>query len=42
LVQAAELGKCPSTIYNKILKELATSHGSTWTLKSGIPEEVFE
>jgi len=24
------------------LKELAISHGTTWTLKSGIPEEVFE
>ncbi|ORX50791.1 hypothetical protein BCR36DRAFT_352206 [Piromyces finnis] len=42
LVTAAQLSKIPTTIYSKILKELATSHGSTWTLKSGIPEEVLE
>jgi len=41
-VTAASLSKIPNPIYNKILKELATSHGATWTLKSGIPDEVLE
>jgi len=42
LVTAASLSKIPNQIYNKILKELATSRGATWTLKSGIPDEVLE
>lgn len=41
-VLVSRLEKIPLPIYNKILKELAVYRSTTWTLKTGIPEEVYD